>query len=196
MKALIILGSNNPEGRTARGTKAICRGFEKAGGTTETVILSKLNIERCRQCELAGWGVCNTEVRCIIEDDFISIFEKIKKSDVVVFATPVYFADLSDSMRNFTDRLRRITFRKAEKAGTQGIPAVGMCIAGGSGFGAPSACYNLEKVLLTCGFDIVDMIPFRRQNFDTKLKIFEITGEWLATKPTSGNPPGMQIPIR
>ena len=196
MKALIILGSNNPEGRTATGAKALAKGFEKGGGTTETIMLSKLNIERCRQCELAGWGICQSEGRCIIVDDFAGIFEKIKKADAVVFATPVYFADLSDMMRTFTDRLRRVTFRKAEKVGTQGVPAIGMCMSGGSGFGAPSCCYNLERVLLTCGFDIVDMIPFRRQNFDTKLKVFEITGEWLATKPTSGNPPGMQIPIR
>jgi hypothetical protein len=36
-----------------------------------------------------------------------------------------------------------------------------------------------------CGFDIVDMIAMRRQNFDSKLPRLRIMGEWLAAKPTS-----------
>jgi hypothetical protein len=39
--------------------------------------------------------------------------------------------------------------------------------------------------LLTCGFDVVDMIPLRRQNLEAKLPMLELTGAWLATKPTS-----------
>jgi hypothetical protein len=30
------------------------------------------------------------------------------------------------------------------------------------------------------------MIPVRRQNLEFKLKLFELTGEWLVTKPNSG----------
>jgi hypothetical protein len=36
-------------------------------------------------------------------------------------------------------------------------------------------------VLATCGFDVVDMIPVRRQNLAAKLPLLERTGEWLAT---------------
>ena len=35
---------------------------------------------------------------------------------------------------------------------------------------------------------MVDMIPARRQNLEHKLPIIEMTGKWLATKPTSGPP--------
>jgi hypothetical protein len=41
-------------------------------------------------------------------------------------------------------------------------------------------------MLPECGFDVVDMIPLRRQNLEFKLPILELTGEWLVTKPTSG----------
>jgi len=44
---------------------------------------------------------------------------------------------------------------------------------------------NLERILQTCSFDVVDMIPVRRQNLEAKIKIMELTGEWLATEPSS-----------
>jgi len=184
MQILILSGSRNPEGRTGQAINAIRRGVANAGGNTEGFFLPELNLEHCRQCESDGWGVCRQEGRCIIEDDFSSLVDKIKSSDVVVFATPVYFADLSESMRVFLDRFRRICTHSTAKP-TQDISAVGLCLAGGGGGGAPSACLNLERMLQMCGFDVVDMIPLRRQNLEAKLPILELIGEWLVTKPIS-----------
>ena len=61
-----------------------------------------------------------------------------------------------------------------------GTPAVGICVAGGGGGGAPSATVSLEKVLQRCSFDVVDMVPARRQNLDLKLVLLRETGRWLA----------------
>ena len=184
MQILILSGSRNPEGRTATAINALRRGIEKSGGSSECIFLPELNLERCRQCESDGWGVCRREGYCVIEDDFSSLVDKIKNSDVIVFATPVYFTDLSESMKAFLDRLRRISAFN-ENPITRGIPAIGMCLAGGGGGGAPSACFNVERTLQMCRFDVVDMIPLRRQNFDAKLPMLELTGEWLTTKPSS-----------
>ena len=184
MHLLVLAGSRNPEGRTARAINALQKGFAKTGGTTECLFLPELKLERCRQCESDGWGICRREGRCIIEDDLPSVVEKIKSSDVIVFATPVYFADLSESMRGFLDRLRRTRFLRTTP-GAQTISAAGLCLSGGGGGGGPNCCLNLERILLTCGFDVVDMIPLRRQNLEAKLPMLELTGAWLATKPTS-----------
>jgi multimeric flavodoxin WrbA len=191
MKILILSGSRNPEGRTAQAVNAISKGVEKAGGNTECFFLPEMNLERCRQCESDGWGVCRREGHCIIDDDFSMLVDKIKESGVVVFATPVYFRDLSESMRGFLDRLRRICAFRSDPP-TKGISAIGLSMAGGGGGGAVSACLNMESILQMCQLDIVDMIPIRRQNFEVKLPMLELIGEWLATKPTSGERP----PIR
>ncbi len=188
MKILILSGSRNPEGRTAQAINAIRKGVEKAGGNTEIFFLPEMNLEHCRQCESDGWGVCRREGYCIIEDDFSMLVDKIKGSGVVVFATPVYFRDLSESMRGFLDRLRRISAFRSDPP-TKGISAVGLSMAGGGGGGAVSACLNMEAILQTCQLDVVDMIPIRRQNFEVKLPMLELTGEWLATKPVSGERP-------
>ncbi len=176
MKVLAVLGSRNPQGQTARAVDALLAG---TGGECERVFLTHLRIERCRQCDERGWGLCRTEGRCEIEDDFESLVSKIQAADAVVFATPVYFGDLSESMRAFTDRLRRVMRHRQDKTGVEGKVAIGVCVAGGGGGGAPACTVSLEKVLRTCGFDIVDMVPVRRQNLEMKQKVLRITGEWL-----------------
>ena len=190
MKVMMISGSRNTAGRTAQCANAIAKGLAEAGATSELVFLPVMKIERCRQCEADGWGICRREGRCVINDDFAGLLEKMKAADAVVAANPVYFRDLSDSMRSFLDRVRRLKFMQPDRP-MEGKPAVGVCLAGGSGNFAPSAGYILDTVLQMCGFDVVDMVNVRRQNLDIKLPMLEATGRWLATKPTSGPMPTM-----
>ena len=197
MKTLVISGSRNPEGRTASLINALCRGITTAGSDSEVIYLPQINIELCRQCNDDGWGICRDEPKCIIDDDdFTSVVDKIDNADAVVFANPVYFGDLSESLKAFLDRFRRIRTTIPKEPLPTGAPpgpfnndsgaiAVGLCYAGGSGNGTTSCCMNLEKILQICSFDVVDMIPVRRQNLETKIKIMELTGEWLATEPSS-----------
>lgn len=196
MQILVLSGSRNRQGKTAQAIGAICKGVEKAGGKTETIFLPEKKLERCRQCNPDGWGICRIEHRCIIEDDFAFIVEKVKTADIVVFANPVYFFDLSESIRAFLNRLCRIRLMvggippmPGHPPATSGTPAVGICYAGGSGFGTVNALANLERILQTCRFDIVDMISVRRQNLEVKMPMLELTGQWLATKPISGPMP-------
>jgi NAD(P)H-dependent FMN reductase len=201
MSILVISGSRNRQGKTAQAVEAICQGVLRAGGRVETVFLTELTLERCRQCNPDGWGICRSEGRCVIQDDFASVVEKIQEADVVVFANPVYFGDLCESLRGFLDRYRRTRFSKSFRPGmpgfgSSGIPAVGFCYAGGSGNGAVGCVANLERQLQNCGFDVVDMIPARRQNLDIKLPVLNRIGEWLVSKPNSGPWPPPPSPSR
>ena len=182
MKVLMISGSRNAEGQTARAADSLLAGAAKAGAETEKIFLPDIQLERCRQCEDSGWGICRDEGRCIIEDDFPSLMEKVRQADAVVFATPVYFGDLSESLRAFLDRLRRICIHKEGRAGIEHKPAIGLCVAGGGGGGAPACCVSLERALTTSKLDVVDMIPVRRQNLEEKQAALELTGQWLAER--------------
>ena len=196
MQIMALSGSRNRQGKTAQAMNGILKGVAKAGGNSESIFLTELTLEKCRQCNEDGWGDCRSKGECIIEDDFASIVEKMEAADVIVFANPVYFGELSESMRGFLDRFRRIRFTRRYREG-QGVlgspsfgggstPVIGMCHAGGSGNGAIGCCANLERILQACGFDTVDMIPVRRQNLEAKMPMLELVGEWLVTKPTSG----------
>lgn len=198
MFVLALSGSRNRQGGTARAVDALLRGVARAGALSDSLFLPEHHLERCRQCNEDGWGICLSEERCLIDDDFDEIRERVGRADLVVFATPVYFHDLSESMKAVLDRLRRIGFPKLLRQplpvipgpvlNGQGLPAIGVCYAGGSGNGATSCCLNLERTLQTCGFDVVDMMPIRRQNLEMKLGFLEQVGKWLATAPTSGPP--------
>ena len=180
MKTIMILGSRNPDGQTARAADALWQGIVSKGSQGEKFYLPEMKVERCRQCDDRGWGICRTEGRCVTEDDFAALVGKIKDADAVIFATPVYFGDLSESIRAFLDRLRRTCMHETGKDGINGTLAVGVCVAGGGGGGAPSCAVSLEKVLHTCGFDVVDLIPVRRQNLEMKLDVLKTTGQLLA----------------
>ena len=187
MKVLMILGSRNPQGQTATAAAALLEGGGLRSETSpnaveiERVFLPEMAVERCRQCEDSGWGICRTEGRCVIEDDFAALVDKIREADAVAFATPVYFSDLSESMRAFLDRLRRISRHDEGQRGIEGKRAVGICVAGGGGGGAPECTVSLKKVLRTSGFDVVDMIPVRRQNLDMKVDVLRTVGAWFVS---------------
>ncbi|MFP3936730.1 MAG: flavodoxin family protein [Phycisphaerae bacterium] len=185
MKCIILLGSRNPQGQTAQVVDALAEGFSSAGGDTEKVFLTECELDSCRQCDRQGWGQCRSEGSCVIEDDFASLVDKLRASDVCVFATPVYFGSLSESMRAFLDRLRRITRHEAGKAGVAGKPATAVCVAGGGGGGAPQCSQHMEQTLNQAGLDTVDVLPVRRQNLSMKREVARTVGKWLACCPTS-----------
>lgn len=89
MKVAMIFGSRNPKGQTARAGKALAEGLDEAGAECEQVFLPQLTLERCRQCDEGGWGICRTEGRCVIEDDLADLLARIQQADAAVFATPV-----------------------------------------------------------------------------------------------------------
>jgi multimeric flavodoxin WrbA len=180
MSVLVILGSRNPAGQTARAAEALCKGLTEADCPSERVFLPSLGLEQCRQCNDNGWGECLAQGRCVSQDGFNALVGRIRASGLVVFANPVYFGQLSESMRGFLDRLRRCCRNEQGKAGIAGKPAVGICVAGGGGGGSGCCCESLERVLTTCGFDLLDLVPIRRQNLEMKLELLRLTGRWLA----------------
>ncbi len=185
MKTLIICGSRNPDGQTASAVDALADGLRLGGADPSVVFLPELTIERCRQCDERGWGECRSTGHCVIEDDFPGLLDRLRTADSAVFATPVYFSDLAESLKAFLDRLRRITRHDQGKVGLAGKPAIGVCVAGGGGGGAPACGLALERTLATCGFDVVDMVAARRQNLEMKRDVLRTTGRWLAGRPTS-----------
>ena len=146
------------------------------------IFLPRSNIGCCRQCDDDGWGTCLREGRCSVEDGFADLVSRVREADTVVFATPVYYADLSESMRAFLDRLRRTCMHADGQKSIKGKPAAGVCVAGGGGGGAAECCASLTRILGICGFDVVDMIPVRRQNLEAKLPLLTAAGRMLADR--------------
>lgn len=183
MKTLVIVGSRNREGQTARAVRAYTEGLGEGGSDIETVFLTEMQVGHCKQCDQEGWGGCLTRGICSgQQDDFQGLVDKIRAADAVVFATPVYWGDLAESLKAFLDRFRRTCTHKDGKKGVAGKPALGLGVAGGGGGGSCECMRRLEDTLHHCGFDVVDLVPTRRQNLELKLAVLELTGKWFAGK--------------
>jgi multimeric flavodoxin WrbA len=81
---------------------------KKAGIDTELVHIGKMDIAPCSDCER-----CRKEDRCVIEDDFQQVAEKLERADGIIIGSPVYFGCVSAQLKAFMDRTRYL--RRSEK---------------------------------------------------------------------------------
>lgn len=176
---LIISGSRNPEGQTAQAARAFAEGFASAGGSSETIYLPQLDIQRCRQCNNDGWGECTASGVCSIKDDLPEVAQKMRQADGLLFATPVYWSDLSESLKAFLDRIRRICRHDDGSSDIKEKRVAGICAAGGGGGGSYQCTRQMEWMLATSGMDVVDIVPARRQNLPMKLEALQVEGRWF-----------------
>ena len=79
---------------------AFIQGAKEGGNSIEEISLKDKNIAFCKGC-LA----CLKLGECVIKDDANSITEHIKQADVIVWATPIYYYEMSGQMKTLIDRL-------------------------------------------------------------------------------------------
>jgi multimeric flavodoxin WrbA len=176
MKVIGIQSSPNTDGLTCQVAHAALEGAEGGGAKIELVHLNKLNIESCKAHD-RGWGPCRTEGKCVIRDDFQDIREKINEADALVFSTPVYFGDLSESAKRFLDRWRRCEVFNRQASPLIGKLVIGIAAAGGSGGGAVNALRNLETYLRWLQFTIFDLVTVTKRSKKHKLDMLKVAGK-------------------
>ena len=75
-------------------------GARESGAETEMVALADLEIQPCDGC-----SACVKTPRCHIEDDMQKVYPKVLAADGIIFATPVYFFNMTAQAKTFIDRL-------------------------------------------------------------------------------------------
>lgn len=98
-KICVISTSYRKQGNSDLLADEFIKGALEKGHEVEKIYLSNQTINFCRGCLH-----CQTSGTCIIKDDISEILEKMKTSDVLVFATPIYFYEMSGQMKTLLDR--------------------------------------------------------------------------------------------
>ena len=106
-----IVGSPRRGGNTEVLVDRVLRGAQDAGATVDKVILTDLDIAPCDAC-----GSCKDTGECITVDDMEKLFEKMKRSDVWVLGTPVYWWGPTAQFKLFLDRWYSKIHRPHDKA--------------------------------------------------------------------------------
>ncbi len=98
-KVLIISTSPRKNGNSAKLAEEFGKGAVESGNEVEFISLHDKTIGFCKGCM-----ACGETQRCVIHDDADIIREKMLHSDVIVFATPIYYYEMSGQMKTMLDR--------------------------------------------------------------------------------------------
>lgn len=99
-KILILVGSPRKGGNTDLLSNELIRGAEENGCETEKIYIKDKKIMGCLGC-----GACQKNgAICVQKDNMTEIYEKMIESNVIVFASPVYFYSWTSQMKAVVDR--------------------------------------------------------------------------------------------
>jgi len=111
MKVLGISGSPRKGGNTEILLREALRAVEQMDCTTWLFSMSEKTVAPCRAC-----GGCFETGACVIEDDMRELSSLMSRADAIIWATPVYFGNVTAQLKAVMDR----TFAERQKGSLKG----------------------------------------------------------------------------
>lgn len=141
MKIAILNGSPRKE-NTAAMVEAFKAGSEEAGNEVKALHVGRMKIGGCLGCEYChGKG----EGQCVQKDDMGQVIDAYKWADIVVFASPIYYATLTSQLHAAIQRMYSIGKPAAAKAALLLSTASGQTDAAEAYFNQLTAFMGMEN---------------------------------------------------
>jgi NAD(P)H-dependent FMN reductase len=119
----------------------------------------------CKDC--LPW-VCLTNLKCSFPDEaFEFLAPKVLNCGALILGTPVYWWDVSGMVQYFILKMFRVYARSAP---LQGLPALGIGIAGGTGNGLISGLRPVYHFFQMLQMRALEPLPATRFNFNAALQ--------------------------
>ncbi len=99
-KVIVISTSLRPGSNSHALAEQFAKGAEAAGHQVELISLRGKEIKFCIGCLS-----CQKTGACVIKDDVPAIMESVLNADVVCWATPIYYYEMSGQMKTLIDRM-------------------------------------------------------------------------------------------
>ena len=181
MRFLVISGTPKHEGVCDSCVRAVCEGAETEGVAVEVARVCDWSIARCAICE-DGWGDCLRKHTCRFGDDgFTDLQKKIAQSEAIALVTPVYWWEMTESMKAFFDRFRRCEAPRGDEGAMAGKPVLLVASPGGSGNGMLSCLEQMERLCKHLRARIFDYIGVNRWNKEYKLVAIRSAAKAMAS---------------
>jgi len=101
MKRVIVISTSLRKGSNSDMlADKFAEGAIAAGNDVEKISLVGKEIQFCKGC----FG-CQKLGRCVIKDDVNDIMAKVMNADVICWATPIYYYEMSGQMKTLIDRM-------------------------------------------------------------------------------------------
>lgn len=104
---LAFYGSPRREGNSATLLRKVVEGVRQAGAEVEEIVLRDLKMSPCM--EIYG---CLETGRCIMQDEFQGIYDKIEQSKGIILASPIFFYTVSSHTKILMDRCQSFWVKK------------------------------------------------------------------------------------
>lgn len=104
MKVLSIIGSPIKNGTTEKLVDELHKGIISKHNYADIskIFLQGQHIEPCIACNCCQKTL---DSRCVIQDDMLDNYSRLISADVLVFATPIYWWNVSAQLKLFIDRM-------------------------------------------------------------------------------------------
>jgi multimeric flavodoxin WrbA len=99
VKVLGISTSPRKNGNSDILLRRALEGAKSTGASIEYIHLADYNIGPCTEC-----NACYSTGRCVVEDDYQQLLEKLLNTDRLIFATPVFFMTVCAQAKMLIDR--------------------------------------------------------------------------------------------
>lgn len=124
-----LAGSPRSQGNTDTLLDRALEGAANQGASVTRVSLSRLRLAPCRGCER-----CFETGRCIVQDDYQELYDRLVSVERVILASPIYFTGLTAQTKAMIDRCqclwaRRYVLRAPLPATPSGLPRLGALIS-------------------------------------------------------------------
>lgn len=101
MKQVVVISTSLRRGSNSDMlADKFAEGAKTAGNNVEKISLAGKEIKFCIGCLS-----CQNTGACIFKDDVPEIMEKVLNADVVCWATPIYYYEMSGQMKTLIDRM-------------------------------------------------------------------------------------------
>jgi multimeric flavodoxin WrbA len=145
MEVIGISGSPRRQGNTHLLLEVTLQAAQEEGVEAAEISLAGLTIHPCDDC-----GVCSQVEDCPQDDDLWPIYDRLKASQGVIVASPVYFASVPPTLKALMDRAGFI----ARNNGHKFLGKVGGPIAVGNRAGHLFTLAHLLLWFNYCGFTV------------------------------------------
>jgi multimeric flavodoxin WrbA len=100
-RVLILAASPRKNGNSTILALKAAEGVKAEGGEADVVEIGHLKIAPCNACDSC---LTKPEAGCVIKDDMQPLYQKIRAAQGIIFATPVYWFNMSAQMKLVIDR--------------------------------------------------------------------------------------------
>lgn len=100
MRVAALLGSPRGKSNSSFFARHFLAAARNKGAEVQEFSLNQLNYKACQGCY-----ACKTRLEhCVLQDDLTPVLKAVKDSDLIVMASPVYYAHVTAQLKSFIDR--------------------------------------------------------------------------------------------